>query len=108
MTKDMQKLKETIMKGNNYLHIKRLPENTVQEFIEFANDDKEFGGDWGVAFKYVWDMFKGTLPLKDEQLVAHLDSLQQQIIEIKEAVTKLQEKPVEKEKKIRTADGKVR
>ena len=103
---DMQKLKETVMKGNSYLHIKRVPSNTVKEFIEFANNEAEFGGDWGMAFKYVMDVFKGTMPLQDDQVKAEFFSIQNQINEIKETLVKLQQKPVE-EKKSRRADGSV-
>ena len=37
-------------------HISRIPRQTKEEIIEFADD--EFCGDYGMALKTIWDNFK--------------------------------------------------
>ena len=37
-------------------HISRIPRQTKEEIIEFADD--EFCGDYGMALKAIWDNFK--------------------------------------------------
>lgn len=105
---DMQRAKENVMKGEGYLHIKRLPKNTVREIIEFFNDTDEFGGDWAMAMKHVWDTYKGMIVPKDDMIVRELEMLNSRIIDIENKLSSLQEKPVPEKKGKRMANGKFR
>lgn len=105
----MQKVKETVMKGEGYLHIKRLPKNTVKEIIDYFNDENEFGGDWALAMKTVWDTYKGMIVPKEELVAQQLAELHSRIEILENYVKGLSVKqPEVTQKKPRMADGKLR
>lgn len=107
MNDNMQRAKENVMKGEGYLHIKRLPKNTVKEMIDFLNNDDEFGGDWATGMKYIWDTFKGMLPPKDSQVIAELELIHNRLNDLEmKCNTAKQSAPKEKGK--RMADGKLK
>lgn len=83
-TKDMQVAKENVMKGEGYLHIKRLPRNTIREIIDFLNNTDEFGGDWAIGMKFIWDTFKGVLPPKDGVIIEEIQALHERIDKLEE------------------------
>ena len=95
------------MRGEGYLHIKYLPKNTVTEMIEYLNNTDEFGGQWSTGMKYIWDTFKGTLPPKDEQILAELSVLHKRIDELESQIT-TNASPKSPEKGRRMADGSMR
>jgi hypothetical protein len=105
MMSDMQKVKERVMIGEGYLHVKRLPKNTVSEMIDFLNNSDEFGGDWGMGVKYIWDTFKGMMPPKDGALLSEIERLELRIeaLEAKLGVVASEKKPSR-----RLADGSKR
>lgn len=104
---DMQKVKETVMKGEGYLHIKRLPKNTIREIINFLNDADEFGGDWAVGMKFIWDTFKGVIPPKDGAVLNEIQVLHERIDVLEEQV-KSKNNTTNQPAKKRMADGNVR
>jgi len=60
------------------LHISRIPRQTKEEIIEFAN--KEFCEDYGMAIKYIWDNFKiwkvffENMDYKLDEIIRKLDN----------------------------------
>lgn len=55
---DKNKLKKAIKRLEHpYLNINRLPRDTYEEFRKYAH--KEWCGDYGMAFKHIWEVFKG-------------------------------------------------
>lgn len=106
---DMQKIKETVMKGEGYLHIKRLPKNTVNELIDYLNNEDEFSGDWAMGMKHIWDTYKGMITLPDEKVMAELESLHARVFELESKLNEIKSAPQpESEKKRRFADGSVK
>jgi hypothetical protein len=81
---NVQIAKEAVMKGEGYLHIKRLPKNTSREIIDFLNDSDEFGGDWAIGMKFIWDTFKGTIAPKDNVILQELELLHQRMNELEQ------------------------
>jgi hypothetical protein len=77
----MDREKEITELYNNYtsisLHIKRIPEQTKKEFLEFAKS--EFCDDFGFALKHIWDTYKGVMNFELSETIAHLQSLEERI-----------------------------
>ena len=101
---DMQKVKEKVMSGEGYLHVKNLPKNTVREIIDFLNNKEEFGDDWAVGMKFIWDTFKGVVPPKDSQILSELELLHQRIDALESRLSNASQKE-EKPSGKRMADG---
>jgi len=47
---------EVLKQKEHKLNMSRVPKQTKDEFLELAN--AEFCGDYGLTFKYIFDMFK--------------------------------------------------
>lgn len=84
------------------LVINRVPSNVLNEFKVYAEAD--FCGDYGMALKYVWDYFKGALLLGQDVIEARLNALEQEIMFLKENLTK-KEEPQKKQERI-ALDGR--
>ena len=66
--------------NRNRLNISRIPIETKRAFTEFA--DNEFCSDYGMALKWLFDRFAGTLPTVNEEIHARLDELEMRLIEL--------------------------
>jgi hypothetical protein len=88
----IQKVKEMVMAGEGYLHIKQCPKNTVEEFLLFANNKDEWCGNWGLAFKHVWDFYKGMNPRDNEVVLQRLEALEALNEELLQRLTRLEMK----------------
>jgi len=64
------------------LVINRVPKNTLLRFKELASND-EFSQDYGFALKFLMDFYLGIIPSGIEHLETQIDSLQQQMNELK-------------------------
>lgn len=87
-----------------YLHIKRLPKNTAKEIIAFLNNTDEFGNDWAIGMKYIWDTFKGVIPQGNEQVLEQIEILHARINELENKMRQHQQN----ETKRKMADGSER
>ena len=72
-----QEVKEHIMKTEKYLHIKKCPSDSVNGFITWANE--EYDGDWGYAFKYMWDVFSSVIPRPSELQLSRFEEIEHSI-----------------------------
>jgi hypothetical protein len=70
---------ERLLDGHNQasLHISRIPTQTKKEFKEYA--EKEFCNDFGLAFKYVWDSYKGVLNFEVQEMLIRIEELESRI-----------------------------
>src|SRR3990167_3987742 len=106
MTEEFQEkckeIMEKVRSNSSSLHISRIPIETRKEFVELA--DKEFASDFGMALKWCLDFRKGLLTSPNEQVLAQLDILAQEITEIK---ARLNSSEKEEQKGIRTVSGRV-
>lgn len=87
----MDDIKRRMNKG---LTIGRIPSETYDWFVELAN--LEHCGDYGLTLKFLKDMVQGMLPLKDEQILARFEILEQDILALKSQLEKNEEKPKRK------------
>ena len=81
----------------------RVPPKTKEEFSKFT--EEEFCGDRGMAFKHLWDFYKGLLPKGNElaqEANAKAEEALTQIVELKQMVGK----PTDEKKVITTVSGK--
>jgi len=79
------------------LHISRVDKKTKREFKAWAVE--EFEDDWGMALKWLWDMYTGLLPPPESQITAVLEEFGARI----DAVEAKLNSP--EEKAIRMGDG---
>ena len=107
MTEEFQEkckeIMEKVRSNSSSLHISRIPIETRKEFVELA--DKEFASDFGMALKWCLDFRKGLLTSPNEQVLAQLDILAQEIAGIKVRLNSSEKK--EEHKEIRTVSGRV-
>ena len=107
MTEEFQEkckeIMEKVRSNSSSLHISRIPIETRKEFVELA--DKVFSSDFGMALKWCLDFRKGLLTSPNEQVLAQLDILAQEIAGIKVRLNSSEKK--EEHKEIRTVSGKV-
>jgi len=92
---------EQLKKGLNNqasLHISRVPIETFQSFISFA--DVEFCSDRGMALKHLFDCYRGLITKGTEHLEMQIETLNQRIA-VLEA-----DKPQEKKQVRKTLSGK--
>ena len=59
------------------LHISRVPPKTKQEFKDFAG--QEFCDDFGMAFKHIWDSYKGVQNFEVQTLLMQVNELSQRV-----------------------------
>lgn len=86
------KAKEKVMTGEGFLYIKKVPRNTVDEFLTYANNVKEFNKDWGMAFKIIWDTYKGLMPRSDEAIQSQFEALYAKIEQLETTLYTLTQK----------------
>lgn len=87
----MEKI-EQLKKGlgnQTQMQISRVPIETFQSFIEFAN--KEFCDDRGMALKHIWDCYRGLITKGTEHLEAEIEALNQRIAVLEASANKPQE-----------------
>ena len=95
---DLNKVRESAR--INGLIISRVPQPTRREFKQWS--EEKFDGDYGMSLCWLWDYFKGCLPIQGEELEARLQDIEAAVQELK---LKADKKP--EEKKIRLLDGDV-
>ena len=73
-------------------------------FIQFA--DLQFKGDYGLSLRWLLDCAEGYFTKPDDQLIARVDVLAEEIAKINKTLAELTDKPKEPERKIKTLSGK--
>jgi hypothetical protein len=73
---EQEKLINQLKLNRQRLTISRVPQEVKKEFTEFA--DEQFCSDYGMALKWLWDHYQGTLPsnLNVEDIYARLAALE--------------------------------
>lgn len=100
-----KEIMEKVRSNSSTLHISRIPREARKEFLDLANS-AQFVGDYGFTIKYLLDFHKGLIANPNEQVLAQLDILAQEIAEIKVRLNSSEEKK-EDEKAVRTLSGRV-
>ena len=70
----MEGIKEKMNRG---LTINRIPNKSYTEFVTLAKE--EFCFDYGLCLKHLLDVYKGFMPLEDEEVLARFEQLEQKI-----------------------------
>ena len=97
--KSLEKLKRTT------LQIGRIPEQTKTRFLEIAKE--EFANDYGMLLKWLVDYRDGLLSNPNEEILAKIEILANEISKLKEDFAKHIQEP-KKENQIVMADGKIK
>ena len=97
MEEDRKEKFERILDNYNQvsLHISRVPPKTKEEFKQFANE--EFCDDFGMAFKHIWDNFKGVNNFEVQTTILQLEELNQTITNLSERIQILESRTQQKE-----------
>ena len=66
----LEQIKEQVKHG---FYFNRVPDKTKKEFSDWASD--EFCGDRGMAFKHLWDFYKGTISTPNAYLSEQIEIL---------------------------------
>lgn len=97
MSEDQEKIVRKLSENREMLHIKRIPLNTKREFMRFA--EEEFCDDWGMALKWLWDFYKGSIPNNNEQINQKLRELEDKVNALYEVIITAEQKPEKPQKK---------
>jgi hypothetical protein len=85
-----------------YLGITRVPRKTFSFFKQFA--EEEFANDYGMALKFLVDVYLGIIPSGMDEVMARIDELEERLAQVEEKPVK--EQKVEK-RVIRSISGKI-
>jgi uncharacterized membrane protein YfbV (UPF0208 family) len=90
---EVERAKQNAMIGSGYLHIRFVPSNTAREFMDFASNQAEFNKDWGMAFKHIWDVYKGLVGITNHELSEKIRELDARVEQLERPVAQEEEKP---------------
>lgn len=94
MSESIEKIKEQINRPRSDipdLIINRLPDKTKKQFVSFAHD--EFCGDYGFAFKHIFDFYFGLVPKGTEHIEMEVEAIKDEITRMKELLVQSQQEP---------------
>lgn len=94
----LEEIKNKVTNPETTLHISRIPRKTKLEFVNWCAE--EFEGDWGMGLKFLFDYFKGVLPIPNSDINQKIEILANEIENIKS-------QPQEKKKVITSVNGRV-
>ena len=103
--KRFDEIKERVHRTSIYIST-NLREEDKTRFKKLA--DSKFNGDYAFALMWLLDMSEGFFTNPDEEIVAKIDILADEINKINETLAQLQAKPKEEIRKIKMADGSVK
>lgn len=91
MTATIDRIKERLTENSRSLQISRVPKNTLVKFKEMANTD-DFENDYGFLLKFLMDFYLGLVPVGNEHLEMEIQSLRQEIEQLKQSLVVNEEK----------------
>lgn len=91
----LEEIRQRVTNPEITLHISRIPRKTKAEFVKWC--EEEFESDWGMGLKFLWDYFKGILPIPHSEADQKIEILANEISELKQ----------QKKKVITSINGKV-
>ncbi len=95
--KRTETLFERIEKGNQTIHIARVPQATKAKFIDLANE--QFCGDYGMCLKFLCD---GLINPDINIVYAQLEDLNSRVVYLENNQSKIEEK-----KQVKALNGRV-